>query len=67
MRDSPIIENCERTGYPNGKEPEYPICPICAEECDTLYANRSGEVFACNNCVSTKDAWEAEECFPEKE
>ena len=62
--DAPDIRNCERTGYPDGKEPTYPRCPICGEECETLYKDRSGEVFACDNCVSTQNAWDSEECFP---
>lgn len=67
MRDHPIIENMERTGYLSGKEPECPVCPICGEECDTIYADRSGEIFACDNCVDTKDAWDTEACFPAKD
>ena len=67
LRDHPVIENMERTGYPDGKEPHYPVCPVCGEECDTLYTGKDGEVFACDNCVSTKDAWEAPECFPGEE
>ncbi|MBO5567796.1 MAG: hypothetical protein J6A79_02455 [Clostridia bacterium] len=67
LPDHPIVANLIRTGYPDGKEPTYPRCPICGEECDTLYEDRDGMVFACDNCVSTKDAWDAEECFPAKE
>ena len=39
MRNHPIIENLERTGYPNGKEPKFPICSVCGEETDTLYVD----------------------------
>ena len=64
LPDHPVVANLIRTGYPDGKEPTYPHCPICGEECETLYKDRSGEVFACDNCVSAQDAWDAEECFP---
>ena len=67
LPDHPVIANLIRTGYPDGKEPTYPRCPICGEECETLYEDRAGTVFACDNCVSTKDAWDAEECFPAQE
>ena len=66
MRDSPIIENCERTGYPDGKDPEFPICPICGKECDTVYRNSDREIVGCSECVTTDDAWEVDECFPER-
>lgn len=64
MRDHPVIENCERTGWPDGKEPTYPLCPVCGEECETIYRNRAGEIFGCDGCISTADAWETQECFP---
>ena len=64
--DHPAIRNAERTGYPDGKEPEYPHCPICGEECDTVYKDNSGDIVGCEECISTSDAWEAEECFPER-
>lgn len=67
MRDHPIIENCERTGYPDGKEPKYPHCPICGKECEFIYRSvRTLELFGCDVCVEAKDAWEESECFPEE-
>lgn len=65
--DHPVIRNMERTGYPDGKEPEYPRCPICGVECDTIYQDVDGDIFGCDECVATKDAWDVEECFPGKE
>ncbi len=67
MRDHPVIENMERTGYPDGKEPVYPHCPICGEECDTIYRDNAADIVGCDACISAKDAWEEESCFPEKE
>lgn len=65
--DHPVIRNMEATGYPDGKEPTYPHCPICGAECDTMYQDRYGAYIGCDCCVTTKDAWEVEDCFPEKE
>ena len=66
--DHPIVRNMERTGYPDGKEPVSPHCPICGEECETIYRERYGGLYVgCNVCVETKDAWEVSDCFPRKE
>lgn len=56
--DDPVIRNMERTGYPDGKEPQQPICPVCGEECDTLYFN-DGQIVGCENCIETRNAWDA--------
>lgn len=63
--DHPIIHNCERTGWPDGSEPSYPRCPICGDECSTIYKDRSGEIVGCDECLYTADAWQEDECFPE--
>ena len=34
-----------------------PICPVCGEECETLYL-QDGNVIGCDSCIETKDAWE---------
>lgn len=53
MRDHPVIENCERTGWPDGKEPEYPHCPVCEErECGDVFVGRDDEVLGCEACVT---------------
>jgi len=65
MLEHPIIANMERTGYPYVKEPQYPVCQICGEECYTIYKDRFGNVFGCDACVVTTDAWEVDDCFPE--
>ena len=65
--DHPIIRNMERTGYPDGKEPPQPHCPVCGEECETIYLDRYGAYVGCDVCVETKDAWEVSDCFPGKE
>lgn len=53
-------------GYPDGKEPRCPRCPICGEECETVYKDRYGAYVGCDVCMETKDAWEVEDCFPER-
>ncbi len=65
MNDHPVIRNMERTGYPDGKEPAYPVCPVCGAVCETICADRFGDVFGCDACVITVNAWEVEDCFPE--
>lgn len=55
--EHPTITNMERTGFPDGKEPDYPICPVCFEECEDIYMDKYGDVFGCDQCVQRKDAW----------
>ena len=56
--EHPVITNMERTGYPDGKEPEWPKCPICGSLCDTFFKDRDGDIFGCDECTTTCDAWE---------
>lgn len=55
--DHPVIRNMERTGYPDGREPEEICCPVCGEECETLYINL-GTVVGCDQCITVRDAQE---------
>ena len=61
MRDHPDIERLERTGETGSGK--YPHCPICGAECETLFRDKTGVVFACDECVEKQDAWESEEAF----
>lgn len=55
--DHPVIQNMERTGYPDGKEPEYPTCPVChTEQTTQVYKDIYGDLKGCDACVLTKDA-----------
>lgn len=55
--DHPVIRNLERTGWPDGKEPEYPHCPACsAEEASEVLVTRDGGVAGCEACMSRVDA-----------
>lgn len=56
--DHPVIRNMELTGYPDGKEPSYPTCPICHEEADTFYVDQDEQIIGCDNCIKIRDAWE---------
>lgn len=63
MRDMdlehPIITNMERTGYPDGIEPDWPKCPVCDSDADTFYYSKSShEVVGCENCIWTQESWE---------
>ena len=58
LPDHPVIRNMERTGYPDGKEPKWPICPVCDEETDTYYKDKHGDSVGCDNCIQTSDAWD---------
>lgn len=60
--DCPEVANAIRTGYPHG-EPKYPHCPVCGKECSDIYMDEGGDIFACDNCLIHKDAWEVKECF----
>ncbi len=65
MLDHPVIRNMERTGYSDGKEPQFPICPECGEECETIYLDRSGNCVGCDMCIEAMYAWEVAKRFPE--
>lgn len=60
--DHPAIANALRTGYPNG-EPEYPHCPVCGRECETVFMDENDVIFACDNCCKKRSAWNHDECF----
>lgn len=54
--DHPVIRNMERTGYPDGKEPEYPHCPVCGEtEISEVYVKDYG-IVGCDACITSVDA-----------
>lgn len=48
-------------------EQEFPRCPMCGAECDTIYRAGGVEIVGCDNCISFRDAWDVPECFTEKE
>ena len=40
-----------------------PCCPLCGEECETIFFDRFGDLVGCDNCITTKDAWDVDECY----
>lgn len=55
--DAPWIRQAEMYGYPPD-EPEPVKCPICNDECETIYEDAYGTVVGCDQCLVWKDAWE---------
>ena len=53
--DPPYIRDAETNGMP---ETEAVNCPVCGEECETIFADMYGNVFGCDRCILTQDAWE---------
>ena len=60
--EHPQITKALETGYPNG-EPKWPRCPVCGKECEEIYMDKHGDIFACDECVSKKWAYTVDECF----
>jgi len=63
LPDAPYIQNLRNTGYRDGKDPSYPVCPVCGQECEIVYRDRNREIVGCNACVTDQDAWEVPECI----
>lgn len=59
IQDSPIIRNAEKYGT-GGREPR---CPVCGQECETVYKDFRGEIIGCDDCLTAFDAWEEDECM----
>ena len=36
------------------EDPPRRTCPVCGEECETLYRRPYGEILGCENCVETE-------------
>lgn len=52
--------------YPAPPDPEpMPRCPVCGEECETVYVDRANAVVGCNECIEAYDAlfWEENQCM----
>ena len=44
-----------------------PICPICEQECSTIYTDINGDIVGCDECIGVADAEDVEECFPDED
>lgn len=38
-------------------EPPLPLCPVCGQECDTIYLDAYGDAVGCENCIETVDSY----------
>lgn len=52
--------------YPTPPEPQYPTCPVCGEECETIYMDWIGSAVGCDVCIKEMDAWEFQEKYQER-
>ncbi len=55
---------CFEESRPAPPEPAFPRCPVCGEECQTLYKTQLG-IIGCEQCVDCVDAWTQRICFEE--
>lgn len=58
LPDAPWIREAEMCGMPPYDEGPDPVCPICGKECETIYADKDGDVFGCDECVKIWEAYE---------
>lgn len=58
LPDHPDIRKMELYGtiHPEREECPDPICPVCQEECETIYLDANGDCCGCNLCVKKIDA-----------
>ena len=59
IADAPWIREAEMFGPP---DPPPVFCPCCGEECQTIYFDKDGNEFACDNCLQEQSAddWDQE-------
>lgn len=60
--EHPGISNAVRYGHPE-PEPSWPHCPICGNECETIFWSKFGEVVGCDECLEKQDAWDYKKEF----
>lgn len=53
LPDAAYIRNLRNTGYRDGKDPTYPVCPICDQTCETIYISADNEIVGCDQCMTT--------------
>lgn len=51
LPDAAYIRNLRNTGYRDGKDPTYPVCPICEQTCETIYISADNEIVGCDQCI----------------
>lgn len=50
LPDAAYIRNLRNSGYRDGKDPTYPVCPICEQTCETIYISADNEIVGCDHC-----------------
>lgn len=55
--DHPFIRYAEINGCAPWTKGN-PVCPVCGEECETVYKNRDWEIVGCDVCIRQEDACE---------
>ncbi len=48
LPDAAYIRNLRNSGYRDGKDPTYPVCPICEQTCETIYISADNEIVGCD-------------------
>ena len=43
---------------PPVKKEFIPVCPVCGEECDTVYVDMYDDIVGCDQCMNMEDAYE---------
>lgn len=46
--------------YWDPPEFNWPICPVCGNECETYYFDNDNHICGCENCVTSKSSVEYE-------
>ena len=54
IRDAPWIRDAEMNGY--GDPPVE--CPICGEDCESIYLDGDRNVCGCEKCMKIIDSWD---------
>ena len=55
LPDAPYIRDAELNGI---DATDAVHCPVCGEECETIYLDRDGDAFGCDECVTRQEAYE---------
>lgn len=54
LPDAAYIRNLRNSGYRDGKDPTYPVCPICEQTCETIYISADNEIVGCDQSMAIK-------------
>ena len=55
IADDPRIRQAENDGW--GAVDEI-CCPVCGEECETVYLDKFGDACGCEHCMHTQDSYD---------